>query len=80
MAKIIAMILRVADMAKDMYGKLLCIGVAAVIFFQVFVNIGMNISLCPVVGLPLPFVSYGGSSLVLNLLGIGIVLSVARQR
>lgn len=77
---LIAMILRVADLAKDMYGRLLCIGVASVIFFQVFVNIGMNISLCPVVGLPLPFVSYGGSSLVLNLLGVGIVLSVARQR
>lgn len=77
---LIASILRIADRAQDMYGKLLCVGMAALIFFHVFVNIAMNIGFCPVVGLPLPLISYGGSSLLINLLGIGIVLSVARQR
>ncbi|MFH0876593.1 MAG: rod shape-determining protein RodA [Candidatus Omnitrophota bacterium] len=77
---LIVSILRIADRAQDAYGKLLCVGFAALIFFHVLVNIAMNIGMCPVVGLPLPFVSYGGSSLLINLLGVGIVLSVARQR
>jgi rod shape determining protein RodA len=77
---LIWMILRIAESAKDTFGRLLAIGVACVIFFHVFVNIAMNIGMCPVVGLPLPMMSYGGSSLVINLLGVGIVLNIARQR
>lgn len=73
-------ILRVAETAKDAFGRLLAVGVASVIFFQVFINIAMNISMCPVVGLPLPLVSYGGSSLVFNLMAVGIVLNIARQK
>ena len=77
---LVFMILRVSEMAKDTFGRLLCIGIAALIFFHAFINIAMNAGLSPVVGLPLPFISYGGSSLVINLIGIGIVLNVARQR
>ncbi|HQP91673.1 MAG TPA: rod shape-determining protein RodA [Candidatus Omnitrophota bacterium] len=77
---LVFMILRVSEMAKDNFGRLLCIGIAALIFFHSFINIAMNAGLSPVVGLPLPFISYGGSSLVINLVGIGIVLNVARQK
>lgn len=77
---LVLMILRVSEMAKDAYGQLLCAGVAALLFFHSFINIAMNVGVSPVVGLPLPFISYGGSSLVINLVAIGIVLNVARQK
>lgn len=77
---LVLMILRVSEMAKDAYGRLLCAGVAALLFFHSFINIAMNVGACPVVGLPLPFISYGGSSLVINLIAVGIVLNIARQK
>lgn len=77
---LIFMILRVSEMAKDAFGRLFCVGVAALLFFHAFVNIAMNVGACPVVGLPLPFISYGGSSLVINLVAVGIVLNIARQK
>ncbi|OIO35738.1 MAG: rod shape-determining protein RodA [Candidatus Omnitrophica bacterium CG1_02_44_16] len=77
---LILMILRVAQTAKDAFGKLFCVGVASLLFFHVFVNIAMNMGMCPIVGLPLPFMSYGGSSLVINLVALGIVLNIARQK
>jgi rod shape determining protein RodA len=73
-------ILRVASMARDTFGQLIACGVATMIFFQVFVNIGVNVGLLPVTGLTLPLVSYGGSSLWTTLLGIGLVESVAMRR
>jgi len=73
--------LRVAGRARDTFGRLLVAGVAAVILFQTAVNIGMNLGLMPVTGIPLPFVSYGGSSFLTLMLGIGLAESVAmRQR
>jgi rod shape determining protein RodA len=54
-------------------------GVATLIFFQAFVNIGMNLNVLPVSGLPLPFISYGGSGLTALMLGIGLVESVAMR-
>jgi rod shape determining protein RodA len=69
-------ILLIAWHADDAYGALLATGVATIIVFQVVVNIGMVIGLMPVTGIPLPFVTYGGSSLVSLLLGLGIVESV----
>lgn len=77
---LIWMILRIAEVAKDMFGRLVAVGVASVLFFHVFVNIAMNIGMCPIVGLPLPLISYGGSSLVINLVAVGIVLNIARQK
>ncbi len=68
--------LRAARLARDTYGALICYGVAMLLAFQGMVNIGVNIKLLPATGLPLPFISYGGSSLLSLLLGIGLVESV----
>jgi len=68
--------LRAARLSRDTYGALICYGVAVLLAFQGFVNIGVNLKLLPATGLPLPFISYGGSSLLSLLLGIGLVESV----
>jgi len=68
--------LRAARIANDTFGALIAYGVATLFTFQAVVNIGMNLNLLPVTGLPLPFVSYGGSSLLSMLVGIGLVESV----
>jgi rod shape determining protein RodA len=68
--------LRAARIASDSFGALLCYGVATMIAFQAVVNIGVNLNLMPATGLTLPFVSYGGSSLLSSLIGIGLVESV----
>jgi rod shape determining protein RodA len=73
---IILRCLRAARLASDTFGALIAYGVAVILAFQAMVNIGMNLQLLPVTGLPLPFVSYGGSSLLSMLLGIGLVESV----
>jgi rod shape determining protein RodA len=67
---------RAAHLARDSFGALLCFGVATMIAFQVVVNVGMNIGVMPVVGIPLPFISYGGSSMLTNMAAIGLVQSV----
>lgn len=67
----------VASRAPDAYGALVGVGVATWIAMQLFINVGMNIGLMPVTGIPLPFISYGGSSLMSILLGLGLVQSVA---
>lgn len=69
-------LLRVVERARDDFGRLLAVGVAALIFFQVFVNVGMNIRLLPVTGITLPFISYGGSSLISLMLAIGLAESI----
>ena len=68
--------LAAAKLARDTFGRLICIGTAAWLFFQCAVNIGMNLSLLPVTGLPLPFISYGGSSVLTILAALGLVQSV----
>jgi rod shape determining protein RodA len=73
---IILRCVRTARLAGDTFGALIAYGVAALLTFQAIVNIGMNLNLLPVTGLVLPFVSYGGSSLLSMLLGIGLVESV----
>ena len=72
-------ILRIAATAQDPFGRLICVGVAAVIFFQTTINLGVNLGLMPVTGLPLPFVSYGGSSLWTFLVALGLVENVAMR-
>jgi rod shape determining protein RodA len=67
---------RIARMSRDLYGTLIAAGIAGVIVFQVFVNVGMTIGIMPVTGLPLPFVSFGSSSLVVFLVAIGLLESV----
>jgi len=73
---IIIRCLRAARMARDPFGSLVCYGIAILLAFQGFFNIAMNLKLLPVSGLPLPFFSYGGSSLFASLLAIGLVESV----
>jgi rod shape determining protein RodA len=67
---------RICRLSTDMYGKLISAGIAGLIVFQVFTNIGMTIGIMPVVGLPLPFVSFGSASLIIFLMGIGLLQSV----
>lgn len=79
-AAIVFECLWMANQAKDMTGKILCTGMAALLAFQTFSNIAVATGIFPNTGLPLPFVSYGVSSLVSMYMGIGIVLNVALQR
>jgi len=73
-------IMRAADLAGDPFGRFICVGVATLIFFQSFVNLGVNLGLLPVTGTPLPFVSYGGSSLIAFMIALGLVQSVLMRR
>lgn len=77
MALLLLRILRVASRSSDAYGRLVASGVAIMIFVQVAINIGFNVGLMPVTGLPLPLISYGGSSLIATLIGLGLVQSVS---
>jgi len=71
--------LRAAQKSRDVAGMSIAYGVATLIFFQGMVNIGVNLNIVPVSGLPLPFISYGGSGLTSLMLGIGLVESVAMR-
>ena len=71
--------LRIAQKARDVAGMNIAYGVATLIFFQGMVNVSMNLNIVPVSGLPLPFISYGGSGLTALMLGIGLVESVAMR-
>ncbi len=79
-ALVLARILKGAREASDPLGSMICYGVAAMIFFQTTVSIGMNLNLMPVTGLTLPFVSSGGTSLLFTMAGIGLVQSVIVRR
>ncbi len=72
--------IRIAGDARDRLGKLLAVGVVAMLFSHVFINIGMNIRLMPVTGIPLPLLSYGGSSVLCSLIAIGILQNVYMYR
>ncbi len=73
-------VLQVASSARDAFGSYLCVGVASLVAFHVLVNVGMTVGLAPATGIPLPFLSYGGTALVTHLAGVGLVLSVAVRR
>ena len=68
--------LRIATLSRDMYGSMLAGGIAAMLLFQMFVNIGMTIGIMPVTGIPLPLISYGGAAMITFLLFIGLLESV----
>jgi rod shape determining protein RodA len=74
------LLLRVALKTKDFFSAFVTIGITALIFFHAFVNIGMVVGLLPVVGIPLPLFSYGGSSVISSLVGVGLVMSVSLRR
>ena len=69
-------IVKIADNAKDMYGSLVVIGLLSMFSFQIFENIAMTMGLMPVTGITLPFISYGGSSVLTNMAALGLVLNV----
>ncbi len=69
-------VLRTAQLARDSYGRLLCAGIFALLVFSVFENVGMNMGIMPVTGIPLPFLSYGGSATIGFFAAIGVVVSV----
>ena len=68
--------LRIATLSRDMYGSILAGGVGVMILFQVFVNIGMTIGIMPVTGIPLPFVSYGGTAMIVFLMFVGLLQAI----
>lgn len=70
-------ILHVASMSRDRFGVLIAVGVGTIFLFHVFVNIGMTMGIMPVTGIPLPFISYGRSSLVVSVLSLGLLQSIA---
>ena len=72
--------LYIGTLANSRFGSLLAIGLASMLTFHVFVNVGMTIGVMPVTGLPLPFISYGGSSLLTNCLAIGLLLHIYAHR
>jgi rod shape determining protein RodA len=73
-------LLYVAWKARDRFGTLLVVGIAAMVFWQVVINVGMNTGVLPVVGVPLPFLSYGGSALLTAMVGIGLAINVSTRR
>jgi rod shape determining protein RodA len=73
-------ILVVAQETEDRFGALICVGVFTMLLFQIVQNTGMTVRLLPITGIPLPFVSYGGSALVTSLIAVGLVQSVAVHR
>ena len=77
---VIVRALRIATRADDLFGLLVASGIATWFAFQSFVNIGMTIGIMPITGLPLPFVSYGGSAVFADMIAIGLLQSVHRRR
>jgi rod shape determining protein RodA len=71
--------LRILAMSKDLFGSLVAAGVAAMLMFQVFVNVGMTIGIMPITGVTLPLMSYGGSSVITTLLAVGLLQSIYNQ-
>lgn len=71
---------RIVDHTTDFRARLLALGIAMAFSFQVFVNIGMTMGLAPITGLPLPFISYGGSALVANFFAFGLLASIYKER
>ena len=71
--------LRILTMAKNLYGALIAGGVAAMLMFQIFVNVGMTIGIMPITGVPLPLMSYGGSSVIVTFLAVGLLQSIHVQ-
>ncbi|HEV2982180.1 MAG TPA: FtsW/RodA/SpoVE family cell cycle protein, partial [Solirubrobacteraceae bacterium] len=76
---LISRTLRMIVFAKDLFGSLVAAGAAAMLMFQVFVNVGMTVGIMPITGVTLPLMSYGGSSVIATLLTIGLLQSIYRQ-
>jgi rod shape determining protein RodA len=77
---ILTRLIQNAQQASDMPGTFIVMGVVAVVLFQILVNIGMVVGLMPVTGIPLPLMSYGGSSILFTFLALGIVMNIRMRR
>jgi rod shape determining protein RodA len=73
-------LLVIAGKARDRFGALVAAGTASIVFWQMLINIGMNLGMLPVVGVPLPLLSYGGSSLLTMMIALGLALNVSTRR
>jgi rod shape determining protein RodA len=71
--------LRVVTLAPNLYGAIVAGGIVFALLFQIYVNVGMTMSIAPITGIPLPFVSVGGSSMIANLIAVGVLLSIAAR-
>jgi cell division protein FtsW len=71
--------LRIARRAPDRYGQILASGLTAMVTIYAAINIGVATALIPTTGLPLPFISYGGSSLIINMIAVGILLNLSKR-
>ena len=71
--------IKIAKNSPDMFGRLLASGITMWIILQAFINISANIALVPLTGIPLPFISYGGTSLLFLMAAIGILLNISKQ-
>jgi rod shape determining protein RodA len=71
--------LRILTMSKNLYGTLIAAGILAMFMFQVFVNVGMTIGIMPITGVPLPLMSYGGSSVLVTFIALGLLQSICIQ-
>jgi rod shape determining protein RodA len=80
MGVIVWRVWRAAQLARDEFGTLVCTGIMVMLVVQIFENVGMTMGIMPITGIPLPFVSYGGSALLTMFLAMGLVLSVHMRR
>ncbi len=79
-ASLVLWAINIASQARDRFGALLCVGVAALFFWQVAINVGMVLQLLPVSGITLPFISAGGSNVLTMMIALGVLMSVSRSR
>jgi len=70
----------IARNAKDGFGAMLAVGVVGLLFWPAVLNVGMVLGVAPVIGVPLPFISYGGSALVVSLVAVGLLMNVSLRR
>ena len=72
--------LKIGGTVKNRYGSFLAIGITAIFASHIFINIGMSVGLLPVIGVPLPFLSYGGSALITSMIMVGILMNLYANR
>ena len=72
--------LHIAAIAKDTYGTLLAAGATSIFFFHLIINVGMTLGIMPVTGLPLPFITAGGSTMITSLMAVAVILNVGLRR
>jgi rod shape determining protein RodA len=66
-------------MSKNLYGALIAGGIVGMLMFEIFINVGMTLGIMPITGIPLPMISYGGSSVITTLLAVGLLQSIYAQ-